>query len=58
MSKQEFIDMHQHHKDDVDLGAEYDKVVGPKATAKVEPKVEVKVELKEEPKTEPKTEQK
>ena len=27
MSKEQFVDMHQHYKDSVDLEAEYDKIV-------------------------------
>lgn len=30
LTKDQFIEMHQHMKDDVDLDAEYDKIVPPK----------------------------
>lgn len=35
MSKQQFVDMMQHHKGDIDLEAEYDKII---PTKKATPK--------------------
>lgn len=36
ISKADFIKMHEHHKDDVDLDATYDEIVGKEKPAKTE----------------------
>lgn len=41
MTKEQFVGMMQHHKDDVDLEVEYDKIVPPKTEAPKESKKEV-----------------
>lgn len=44
--KEQWVKEHEHHKDEFDLEAEYDKVVPKVEKAKAEPKAEVKKKSK------------